>query len=183
MEDVERPGLVHDELPIPAVSDEIWKLILDRTRVPESLIHMLKGEVWAVSYDKENNPVGKWEKRGESLMNEAGIRFFTPLIYSTVTPDKLATFLTEDEVNRMTREMMETIVQIIHEKGDEFEIPASNRSYVTRLLEQNYFLSLTASRKGTILEALKPMYERREIYTPQQKRRGLGLPTFLGGGD
>jgi len=172
---------IHEEIPTPVISDEIWKLILDRSKIPEVMLHMLKGEVWVVEETKDGELVGKWIQKGEPLMNEKGIRFFTPLLYSLVTPDKLATFITEQEVNRLTLEMMEAIIDVIEERCDEFEIPASNRSFVCRILEHFYFLSLTASRKGTILNALKPAYERKELYSPMQKKRGF-MPTFLGGG-
>src|SRR3990167_7968349 len=149
--------VVREQIPTPVISDEIWKLILDRSKTPEMLIHLLKGEVW-VTRQKGNEVTGNWERKGEQMMNDKGIKFFTPFIYSTVMPDKLVTFITEEEVNRLVREMVWAVIAIIHERGDEFQIAASNRSYIVRLLEQNYFLSLTASRKGTILQALKPMY-------------------------
>jgi hypothetical protein len=172
-------GIVRETMPIPQISDEIWKLILDRNKTPEMLIHLIKGEVW-VTRQKGKEITGAWEKRGEQLMNDKGIRFFTPFLYSTSMPDKLVTFITEEEVNRLVREMIYAIIAIIHERGDEFEIAASNRSYIVRLLEQNYFLSLTASRKGTILQALKPMYTRSEIYQQAPKEHAR-LPSFLGG--
>lgn len=173
--------LVREEIPTPVMSDEIWKLILDRSRIPETIIHMLKGEVWIVK-DNNGQLVGSWEKRGEALMNDRGIRFFTPLLYSAITPDKLTTFITEEETNRMVKDMMESIIEVIWERGDEFEIPASNRSYVCRMIEHYYFLSLTSSRKGTILNALKPAYERKEVYSPNPRPGKFKMPSFLGGG-
>jgi len=173
---------VTEEVPTPIISDEIWKLILDRSKTPEALVHMLKGEVWVVKRNNAGRLVGTWQPRGEPQMNDKGVRFFTPFLYSTSSPDKLTTYLTEEEVNRLVREMMETVVQVIWERGDEFGIAASNRSHVCRLLEQNYFIGLTSSRKGTILQALKPAYERKEIYTPAPSRSKLKLPGFLGGG-
>ena len=175
-----RDNFVREEVPVPAVSDEIWKLILDRTKMPEMLVHMLKGEVW-VTREVKGEIVGNWEQRGDPLMNEHGIRFFTPMIYSIVTPDKLTTNISEDEVMRLMKMIMEPVIEVIHERGDEFGIPASNRKYVTRQIEWNLFMGLTASRRGTILAALKPMYERKEIYTPQQKGGGFKMPSFLGG--
>jgi hypothetical protein len=112
-------------------------------------------------------------------MNDEGIRFFTVLFYSSVTPDKLTTFITDQEVNRMMRHMMEAVIDVIVERGDEFQVPASNRSYVALLIEHSYFMALTASRKGTMLKALKPAYERREVYTPQKEpSQGFKLPFF-----
>jgi hypothetical protein len=172
--------VVREQIPTPVISDEIWKLILDRSKTPEMLIHLLKGEVW-ITRQRDKEITGAWERKGEPLMNDKGIRFFTTFLYSSSMPDKLVTFITEEEVNRLVREMIHAIIYIIQERGDEFDIAASNRSYITRLLEQNYFLSLTASRKGTILAALKPMYTRQEIYNPSQKERRFGMPSFLGG--
>lgn len=173
--------VLREQIPTPMVSDEIWKLLLDRSRIPDTLVHMMKGDVWIV-YERDGEIKGRWEQKGLPLMNERGIRFFTPLFYSSVTPDKLATFLTEDEVNRMVMNMMENVVDIISERGEEFEIPASNRSYVVKLIEDAYFIGLTASRKGTILQALKPMYERKEVVSPQREKQGTSIvPSFLRG--
>jgi len=171
---------VHDEVPSAPVSDEIWKLILDRSKIPEVMSHTLKGEVWAIQ-EVGGKLVGGWIKRGESLMNEKGVRFFSSFFFSAMTPDKLATFFTEEEVARMARDMTKAIIYIIAERGDEFGIEAANRTYIVELLDHFYFSNLTASRKGTILAALKPAYERKEIYSPQRERGKLRLPSFLRG--
>lgn len=177
MEDV-RPQVIQDEMPTPIVGDEIWKLILDRSSIPEVIIHNFKGEVWMRKWnDKKAEWEGWWEEKGEKLMNERGIRFFSSFLYSAMSPDKLVTFLTEDEVNRMALEMTKRVIYIIGERGEEFEIAASNRGYIIALLDHYYFTNLTASRKGTILNALKPSYERKEIYT-QQPRKRIKIPGF-----
>ena len=178
----DRPNFVKEEVPTPMVSDEIWKLILDRSEIPETLIHTLKGEVLVTETDKDGIMKGRWEARGDPLMNEKGIRFFTPLLFSIVTPDKITTVITEEELNRMMREMMTALIDVIVENGDDFGIPASNRNYVMRILEWNMFMSLSGSRKGTMLQALRQIYERREITSPAQKKGGLKLPSMLGGG-
>lgn len=171
-----RENVVSEQLPLPPMSDELWKLILDRQHVPETLVHMLKGEVWEVreaGVDENGNPIrkGRWVVRGRPLMNEEGIRFFTPFIYSTVTLDKLTTKLTEEEVNRLVREMLSSVVTVIWERGDEFEIAASDRSYVIRMLEQNYFIGLTASRRGIMLDTINRGYNREERVTVQDKKK------------
>ena len=172
----ERENIVSEQLPLPPMSDELWKLILDRQHVPETLVHMLKGEVWEVrEIIEDGSPVrkGSWVARGRSLMNDAGIRFFTPFIYSTVTMDKLTTKLTEEEVNRLVREMMSSVVTVIWERGDEFEIEAADRSYIVRMLEQNYFIGLTASRRGIMLDTINRGYHRDERVTVTPKKDGL----------
>jgi len=172
---------VYEEMPTPVVSDEIWKLILDRSKIPGDLAHKLAGEVYIVKENKKGELIGRWVEAGKPLMNKEGIRFFMSILTSAMTPDKLATFLTELEVNRMAKDMTKTIIYIIAERGDEFEIDASNRSYIVETFDHFYFANLTSSRKGTILNALKPMYERKEVYTPMPKQGRLKLPSFLGG--
>lgn len=173
---------VYEDLPMGTATEEVWKLLLDRSHTAERMISLLKGEVVVPMKNKDGTYSWRYEKKGEPLMNEQGVRFFTPHIYSSCTPDKIATLISEEEANRLVREMSETLVDIIEERGDEFEIPASNRSYVLRLLEQNYFLALTASRKGTILNAITKGVERREYYAPMPKQKRFNWPTLLGGG-
>lgn len=169
---------VNESIPFPALSDETVRLILDRTNAAEQMIRLMKGEVWVVRKDEDGNPVGAWESRGDKMMNDEGIKTFTLLIYSTVTPDKLVTNISEDEVNRLVREMMSAVVDLVWERGDEFEIPAANRSYLIRLLEQNLFLSLSASRKGTLIKALRNQISRDEkvTYTPERQQPRFKLP-------
>ena len=173
-------GTVSEQVPIPAVSDEIWKLILDRSQIPETMIHMLKGEVWVTSQDKDGNVSARWEPRGLPLMNETGIRFFSSFLYSSMSPDKLATRLTELEVNQRAHDMTKALILIVAERGNKFGIDPSNRTYIVRILDDFYFSNLTASRKGTILDALKPAYERIEHYSPAKQSSsflpGIRLP-------
>lgn len=180
-------NIISEDLPFRPMTDDIWKLILDRQHIPETLIHMLRGEVWVVTEesDSDGNPIqkGKWDKRGRPLMNEIGIRFFTPFIYSTVTPDKLTTKLSDDEVNRLVREMLLSIVEVMMERGDEFEVSASDRSYVVRLIEQNYYISLTGSRMATILDTLKPTMRREERILPVKDKKDMNYPIDMSGGN
>ena len=66
-------NIVSEDMPLRPMTDDIWKIILDRQHVPETLIHMLKGEVWVVTeeLDEDKNPVqkGGWVARGRPLMN------------------------------------------------------------------------------------------------------------------
>lgn len=170
----ERPtDVIYEDMPTGTPSDEIFKLLLDRSKMPEIMSHTLKGEVWAIE-EKKGNLIGSWVKRGEPLMNEKGIRFFSSFFFSAMSPDKIATFLTEAEVNRMAKDMSREIIYIIVEKGDIFGIDPSNRSYIVELMDHFYFANLTASRQGTILKFLKPTVERKEIYTPRRETGTLG---------
>jgi hypothetical protein len=171
---------ITQEVPTPVPSDEIWKQILDRSKIPDAVIHMFKGEVWEDGL-KDGIPYGKWIQLGDPLMNDIGIKFFTPILYSLVTTDKLTTFISEEEFNRLMREFMEMVIYVIIERGNEFGIPASNRDVVARLLEQYAVFAYSASRKGTILNALKPSYTRSETYTPNKPQGGFKWPNFLGG--
>jgi hypothetical protein len=181
-EQQKRPAenFVTQEIPTPVTSDEIWKLILDRNRIPDAIIHMMKGEAWEDGL-KDGVPYGKWVIVGEPLMNDKGIKFFTPILYSLVTPDKLTTFISEEEFNRLMHEFMDAIIYVIMERGDEFGIPASNRDVIIDMFEKYAVFSFSASRKGTILAALKPAYERKELYTPYKPQGGFRFPSFLGG--
>ena len=175
--------IISEQMPLPPMSDDLWKLILDRQSVPETLVHMLKGEVWEVReelIDGVATRKGRWVAKGVPLMNDTGIRFFTVLIYSTVTLDKLTTKLTEDEVKRLVREMIEEVIAVLWERGDEFGIEAAHRGFIERLLEQNYFIGLTASRKGIILETLNRGYSREERVTSDGKKDKFQMPTMLG---
>lgn len=172
-------NFVTQEIPTPVQSDEIWKLILDRNRIPDAMIHMLKGEAWEDGL-KDGEPYGKWVQVGEPTMNERGIKFFTPILYSLVTPDKLTTFISEEEFNRLMKEFMTTIVYVIMERGDEFGIPASNRNVIVDMLEKYSVFSFSASRKGTILAALKPAYQRTETYAPMRPQQSGFMHSFLG---
>jgi len=175
----QRGGYIQEAFPTPPLDPEIWKLILDRSQIPEILIHTLKGEVWVTVQDDAGKVVsGRWEKRGEELMNDKGIRFFSSFLYSAMSPDKLATFITDEEAKMRAKIMYKNIIILIAERGMEFGITDANRTYICDLLDDFYFMNLTASRKGTILNTLKPMYERKEIIAPRQT--GLQLPNLLG---
>ena len=172
---------VNEEVPTPPISDEVWKQILDRRQIPESFIHTLKGERGTFT-EKDGYIYPSWESDGMPVMNDIGINVFKPFIYSVVTVDKLITRITEEEVNRLMRDMMKAIVKIIAERGDEFNIPPSGRNLVVQMFEQYCFMNLTASRRGTLIDVLKPTFERKEVYTPQQRPR-FKFPSFLGGSE
>jgi hypothetical protein len=173
-----------DELPISPIPEDIWKIILDRQGIPENMVHMLRGEVGVPSISPSGKRYIKWEQRGDPLMNDIGIRFFTPLFYSATSPDKLVTNISDEEVNTMMKEMMMAVIYVIIERGDEFGIPPSNRSFVLLQIEHFYFMALTASRRGTILNVLKPTFKREETFTPQkvEKKSRWNPLTFLTGG-
>ena len=160
------------EFSLPAAPDEILRMILDRRKIPEAIVHMLQGEVW-IEYLKDGKVRGRWERRGEVLMNETGIRAFTPLIFSTVTPDKLATDISDDEVRRLTYEMMAAVVDMIEERGEEFGILPANRGYIVRLLEHNLFMGLTSSRNATILKTIERAYSAR-VSSPAMPQQAQG---------
>lgn len=175
---------VVEQLPTPTFSDEVLKIIIDRSLIPETLIHTLKGEFWVVR-DTPSGKAGKWEARGKCLMNEAGILFFSSFIYSAMTPDKITTNITEQEVRALCREMGLTVVRILQEKYLEFNIDVSDLTMIVTLFDHYYFMNLTASRNGTLLKSLLRQYERREVYTPQKENKGgfkfPGLNLFGGG--
>lgn len=187
MEDSGKPRQTdssRDEIPTSPVSDDIWKLILDRQHVALDMINMLKGVSYIVKRDEKTGRVyGEYVRTGVPVMNEKGINFFSPMFYASMSPDKLTTNISDSEVSIMMREMMYSVIDVIAEMGDDFGIAASNRSFVLLQIEHFYFMALTASRRGTILNALKPTFRREETYTPQKKEhRGWNPLTFLSPG-
>lgn len=174
-------GYVHESLPTPPMDSEIWKLLLDRSQIPETMVHTLKGEVWTYDVDQDTGRAknGRWVVRGDPLMNDRGVRFFSSFLYSAMSPDKLATNVTDEEVKRMARDMSVAIITLIAERGEEFGISSANRTYIVELLDHYYFTNLTASRRGTILGAIRAGYERKEVYSPAQKPQ-FKLPNILG---
>lgn len=173
------PRQVNESIPFPPVSDEVWKMLLDRSLLPSNMAHMLSGEVW-VTEEVDGEMRAAWKPMGSPTMNKAGIRFFMSMMSSAMSPDKIATSLTEREVNQMACEMVKTIIYIIAERGDEFAIAANSRRYVVDLLDHFYFANLTASRRGTILNALKSAYTREERVTEMPRQKKFSMPTFLG---
>jgi len=170
---------VEEQLPSP-VTEEIWKLILDRSKTYDIIVHLLKGEVMVPEQDKQGNTVWGWKRTRKSYMNNEGIGVFSSILYSAMTPDKVTTFLTDDEVNKLAFEMSITVVEIIEEQGGAFGIDAADRTLIVKLVDDFYFLNLTGSRKGTILDALTMGYERKEFYTPQDQKKGFSFKSFLG---
>jgi hypothetical protein len=173
----EPSDIIREEMPLPPVSDTVWEMILDRNKMLETMLHILKGEVWVTQWDAgKEEMVGNWQQKGEALMNDKGIRFFSTFLYSAITPDKLMTRITEEEANDRCRAMAEEIILVITERGKEFDIKAANRGFLVRLMDDYYFMALSGSRRGTLLEALKPTYHREERYTPEpQKKKRFGL--------
>ncbi len=171
--------MIEEQMPSP-VSEEIWKLILDRSKTYDIIIHLLKGETLVMQKNDDGDYIYNWVKTGEPLMNDMGAKYFSTVIYSCMTPDKITTFFSGDEVNGMVLDMMEALVDIIEEWGEEFSIAAANRNIIITLIEHFYFSNLTGSRKGTILDALTMGYERKEIYSTPQQKKGFSFKGFLG---
>jgi hypothetical protein len=173
-----------DELPISHVGDDIWKIILERQRLASDLINLYSGIVGIPDIDKNGKAYIRYERVGKPRMNEKGIQFFKPIIYSAMTPDKLVTNITDEEVKAMMKEFMYAFIDTIVEKREEFEIDPSDMSMLSVNTDHFYFLALSGSRRGTLLAVLKPTFKREETYTPQKSEKtGLlsHMPTFLGG--
>jgi len=172
-----KSDIISEEVPLPMLSDEVWKIILDKSNQADRFIHLLRGEVFQTWEEKDGTRRAAWIKKGNALVNERGIEDLAPIIYSMTTPDKTVTNITPEEVSRLVREMLESLVYMVHEYGDEWEIEAGKRSFVIRMLEQQYFLALTGSRRGFTMGIIKPTLHREEKYTPvQPEKRGLRLP-------
>ena len=174
-----------EELPLSPISDDILKLILDRQRVSLDMINMIKGVSFIVRKDDETGKVyGEYVKTGDPIMNEKGINFFSTFFYSAMSVDKLTTNISEEEMSIMMKEMSFAITDVIAERGEEFGIDASSRSFLLLQIEHFYHMALSGSRRGTIINLLKPIMRREETYTPQQQQKKSiwSLPTFLKGG-
>jgi len=161
-----------EEIPVPPISDDTWKLILDRSNVPMRIQHEFLGEMWVYDVDSYGKLIpgsGRWEEKGAPLMNEHGARFFTSVLISAMTPDKITTWLTDAEVSSMCASIRKTVIFLIGEREDEFEINPSDRRLILDIIDHYYFSNLTASRKGMMMRAMKPTIERRETLSVPKK--------------
>ena len=163
---------VHEERPMPAISDELWNMILDRSTMAANIINLLKGYVHSYEYKDGEVTVG-WVKSGERLMNDHGIRLFSTIIHAAITPDKLITHITEDEARERSREMDMEIILIIAKRGKEFFIKRDNWGVIRKIMDDYYFFAMTGSRRGTLIELIKPTYERKETITPRRDKPGM----------
>lgn len=168
---------VHEERPMPAISDELWTMILDRSTMAANIINLLKGYVHSYEYKDGEVTVG-WVQSGEKMMGDDGIRLFSTIIHSAITPDKLITHITEEEAGERSREMAKEIILIIAKRGKEFEINRDNWSIIRKIMDDYYFFAMTGSRRGTLIELIKPTYERKETITPRRDKPGM-LGGFL----
>jgi len=172
---------VYEEAPA-YVSDEVWKLLLNRSPIARKIAHSLAGEMLIREEDEKGNVVERYVGTGEPYINKRGVLFFATLIESCTSADKIATFITDEEVRIRCLSFRDNVIFIIAERHEDFGIDPAHWSLVLEIIEDFYFFNLTASRQGTILKALKHGVERKEIYTPMPKQKqGLKLPFFGGG--
>jgi len=167
-----------ESVPVGFPSEELWKFILDREKIPQRLMMQLKG--FRYVYSEE---AGKWvhEKIGDPWMNDKGVKWVISVISPYCEPTTTVTKLTKEEVNDMTKEIMNSVVAKFEQCWEEFKIRKSNLLAITRLIEQIIFLNLSASREGTILESIIPRYAIQEIYKPEEKKSRWRFPSFFGG--
>ncbi len=171
--------IVTEEVPMPLVSDEILKIILDRAEIANYIVNTFKGVVIS-GYAEDDAGVLKpvMEKSGIEYMNPEGIKFVRTFLHAAMSPDKLVTRLSEDEVLEMMKIEADMLTFMLGENAKRFGIDPSYRDFIFNTLLNFTFTNLTSSRRGTLLESvLKQGYERKEIYTPQapQKQKRFGL--------
>jgi len=165
------------------LTDDVLKMIIDRSSTYDSIIHQFRGDVLVpkeVSHDGKKRMMFVWEPGKDALMNKAGVDAFCSLLYNAMSPDKIVTNLSDEEVKDMAWEMVNVVIDLIEEKGEEFGIEPANRNIIVKLIDDFYFVNLTASRRGTIIDVLKQGYERKEVATQTKPQGGLGLSSIIG---
>lgn len=155
-----------EEMPLPPISDEIWKMIIDRSSIPAILNRILRGFVWVSKPDGK----GEWQQLGEEMVNKKGIKFILTVLISSMSVDKIATMLNDSEVREMAGRMRDNVIDVLTVRGEEFAINPSNMTFIVDLVDMFFFANLTAARGGVILKALKPSYERKEVVATTQKK-------------
>ena len=175
---------IREQVPIQQVSSEVLKFILDRRTIAETLKHQLKGETRVEVTGDDGEVKIEWRKTDEEMVNDLGARYLGSLLNHSLNQNMIASFITDDETKIFTEEFGHIVVDTIIERGNEFEVNAANRSTVVKIVEDTYFMAMTASRNGTLLKAIKPTVERKEVYTPQKDDKpGFNWPLFGGGGN
>ena len=152
-------------------SPDLWKMIIERQDIGSRLRHILSGDV-------EVN--GKWESLGSPYANAKGIRWFMTVVSSYLSVDKLLTDLSEEEVNDMAMRIGFDVIDKIAMCWEEFDIKKSDMFTIVDIINDFVFTALSASREGTLLEAMKPTYRRLETYKPEEGKRKFSWIPFFG---
>ena len=166
---------IKEQIPYGVVSEELWKFILDREKLPDRVKHELRGDRYI--YSKQT-----WERAEKPRINDDGVDWIMSIISPYCDVAFTTTNLSKEEVNRFTKEMMWAIIGKFEQCYKEFGIADSDLLPVTRLIEQVIFLNLSASREGMIIGQIMPRYSREERYEPMERKGGFwsGFPSFFG---
>ena len=170
----------YEEMP-ERISPEVWASILDRQTAIENLMRAMAGDKLSYVVDKEGTMQPKWENVGKPLLNKEGRDTLSTFILTAGSVNTIMTNLTEDEVRIRADKFRAEVILLLTEKWREWGMDDSSRSLTTLLLDEFYYTNLTASRRGTLLEVLKPTYKRVESQQMQKRPGRLRWPGFLGG--
>lgn len=167
---------VIEEVPT-GFSSDLWLYIMSRSQIAENLEHLLKGEIMEIDGDRKI-----YVQRGKSLMNDEGIRWVSTLVSQYVSIDKISTNLDIEEVKMIAAEVRLDMIQKLYTCWTNFDIQKSDLTTILDIVDHFVFLSLTASRDATLLEFIKPTYQRRETFEPQKQNKWYSFLPFFGGG-
>jgi len=116
---------IKEQIPYGMMSDEMWRMLLDRDKAPSRIAHELAGERYSIE-DK------KWNLISDPMLNEEGINWVVGVISQYFDVSAVATDLDENTVKRFTREMMTSILGKFEQCYKEFGIKRSNLIPLTR---------------------------------------------------
>lgn len=167
---------VIEEVPT-GFSSDLWLYIMARERIAENLEHLLKGEILEIQGDQK-----VFVQKGKSLMNDEGVRWVTTLVAQYVSIDKISTNLDVNEVKMIASEMRLDMIQKFFMCWMDFDIKKSDLTTIIDIVDHFVFTNMTSSRDATLLEFIKPTYQRRETFEPQKQNKWYSFLPFFGGG-
>jgi hypothetical protein len=113
-----------------------WQLMVEDIIL--ELEHDFRGEIFM---EDEN----KWEVKGESLMNEKGIRSIIGVLRASVHKILFLSNLTEDDVYLITRDTHIELACLLAQNIDNFEI---KKAYLSSILNKVVFITYEGLRRA-----------------------------------
>lgn len=149
---------VNEDRLVPTQDREVLLKILNRDEMCEVFYHRLLGEIGILKMDEQGNRVIIWKKTSKALMNKTGADHFMTFILSASSVDKTTTRIQPHELNTRCRRTYKTLAATIGKRYKEFGIDNGheNWAYVLGQLDDFYFFNLSGSRKGTLIDFMKP---------------------------
>jgi plasmid maintenance system killer protein len=143
-----------------------WQL--DSEDILIKIENLLRGNVWT----------GKqWEKKGERLMNDKGIRVFLTELSGFVHKGLITSIYREEDIKLRMLSIGKTINDLIYIKWEEFEIvPANARTIYDIIVLGQIEPAFRRAVNGNYMKTLATMYKNIEsVSKTQQPKRSGGL--------